>query len=223
MQNEAADGLRVAHGRLYEHILQECLTQPRSLEEMLPVFAAVKHGCRANRHQAVFEDIVVPRLMRGLEYYAIRQLGAWGAMLSSLEGFFSSPWRILVDGLSAEVSARVSGWAGWLLQALGRSREAVKPLSMSESIYVSEELSDSDDRWWWAGLCAVVLREVHMNLGNLARAQDTGERALAYAVRSGQKPLENLCRWGLGDVLFPDGRARGRGDGVRGSGARRGR
>jgi len=55
---------REAHGRLYEYYRSQAPELPDTLEEMMPLFAAVAHGCRAGRHQEAYDEVYRKRIRR---------------------------------------------------------------------------------------------------------------------------------------------------------------
>ena len=65
---------------------------------------------------------------RGKEHYSCKKLGAFGADLAALSGFFDPPWRRPVDGLKEVWRSWVLSEAGSDLRALGRLAEAVEPM-----------------------------------------------------------------------------------------------
>ena len=54
----------------------------------MPLFAAVLHGCQAGKHQEVLDEVYRQRIARTNEYFSVKKLGAIGADLSALSGFF---------------------------------------------------------------------------------------------------------------------------------------
>ena len=66
---------------------------PDTLEEMAPLYAAVAHGCQAGRHQEALDEVYWRRILRGEEFSVRQKLGAFGADLAALSGFFDPPWR----------------------------------------------------------------------------------------------------------------------------------
>jgi hypothetical protein len=69
-----------AHRRLYEYY--KSLPEkdlPDTLEEMGPLFAAVRHGCLAGKHQEVLDDVFWERIRRKEEGFDVHKLGAFGA------------------------------------------------------------------------------------------------------------------------------------------------
>lgn len=84
---EYPDAWREGNDRLYEHFKQRAGELPESIQEMEPLFMAVGYGCNAGRHRDVLHDVYLPRIMRGRQSYAARELGARSALLSALTHF----------------------------------------------------------------------------------------------------------------------------------------
>jgi hypothetical protein len=88
----------------------------------------VMHGCQAGRHQEAFDDVYWERIQRGNEYFNLKKLGAFGADLAVLSGFFDLPWRKPVDELRKSDKGLILNSAGAWLRALGRLAEAAQPM-----------------------------------------------------------------------------------------------
>ena len=97
---EQPQGWREAHSRLYEYYKTHAKELPDTIEEMAPLFAAVAHGCQAGRHQEALDEVYWRRIRRGEESFSSKKLGAFGADLAALSGFFDPPWRQPVAALS---------------------------------------------------------------------------------------------------------------------------
>jgi predicted ATPase len=78
-----------ANYRLYEHYNNDAKPLPDNIQEMEPLFLAVTYGCQAGRYRDALHEVFIPRILRGEnQSYATRQLGARGAVVSSLSYFF---------------------------------------------------------------------------------------------------------------------------------------
>ena len=118
---------REAHSRLYEYYKKQAPEQPDTLEAMAPLYAAVAHGSAAGRHQEALDEVYWRRI-RGGTSFRMKKLGAFGADLAALAGFFDPPWRRPVVGLREECEG-VRPERGRLdLRALGRLAEAREPM-----------------------------------------------------------------------------------------------
>jgi uncharacterized protein DUF4062 len=102
---------RAAHRRLYKHL---CKTAPKctivnksdlskitfanhsvqhpSLEDLQPLYQAIRHGCQANLVQETYEKVWTYRIRQGDYDYSARQLGAYGSNLGAIACFFEVPW-----------------------------------------------------------------------------------------------------------------------------------
>ena len=128
LRREVPAAWQEAHGRLYEHYKSVAKEFPDTIEEMAPLYAAVAHGCRAGRHQETLEEVYLRRIKRSNEHYSWKKLGAFGADLAALSGFFDPPWRRPADGLREASKGFVLNEAGSALLALGRPAEAIEPM-----------------------------------------------------------------------------------------------
>jgi tetratricopeptide (TPR) repeat protein len=167
---------RAGHSRLYEYF--EALPekhQPDTLEELAPLFQAVFHGCQAGRHLEALLQIYWGRIVRNREAYLVKKLGAFGADLAALAGFFDPPWERAVVSISEEAQAFVVGQAGYRLRALGRLREAVAPMQVSLDMAVEQK------DWHNAAIAAGNLGELQLTLGKVAEAITLAERSVEYA------------------------------------------
>ena len=70
---------RAGNNRLYEHYRQATLDLPTKLEEMLPLYTAVVHGCRAGKEQEVLDEVYWRRICRAGDYFGAFKLGAFAA------------------------------------------------------------------------------------------------------------------------------------------------
>jgi hypothetical protein len=113
-----------AHSRLYEYFKNQAKEYPDTIEEMSPLYAAVAHGCQAGRYQDAMDEVVWRRIRRMNEAFNTSKLGAFGADLVAVSGFFDSFWDKPVAGLTENDKAYVQYEAGYDLRALGRLKEA---------------------------------------------------------------------------------------------------
>ncbi len=172
---------REAHGRLYEYYKGRAPECPDTLEAMAPLYAAVAHGCAAGRHQEALDEVYWGRIERGNEFYAVFKLGAFGADLAALAGFFDPPWRRPIAGLTEEWKALVLNQAGVDLRALGRLAEAREPMQASLDAYIAQKS-------WMAAA------RIASNLSELALAAGTCPRRSAPPRRESNCPTAALTR-----------------------------
>ena len=94
LARQLPEAWREGNRRLYEHYRQVPEKDlPDTLDELLPLYAAVVHGCRAGRVQEACDEVYWRRIHRGNESYSLKKLGAFGAELTALAAFFERPWE----------------------------------------------------------------------------------------------------------------------------------
>ncbi|MFC1537737.1 hypothetical protein ACFL4P_02795, partial [Gemmatimonadota bacterium] len=201
LRGEAPEAWKQAHSRLYEYYrdLQK-KKQPDTLEEMQPLFAAVAHGCLAGRHQESLDQVFNPRIARDNEAYCAHVLGAFGAVLSAISGFFEVPWSKPSSGLKDSDKSWVLSVAGFCLRALGRLREAAQPIKAGLKARIG--LKD----WENAAIAASNLSELYLAIGDLAQAVEYLRQSVEYADRSEDEFQRLGKRAGLAAALHQAGR-----------------
>jgi tetratricopeptide (TPR) repeat protein len=191
---------REAHGRLYEHYSSAAKGYPDTIEEMTPLYAAVAHGCQAGRYQEAFNEVYRRRIHRGDEFFSLHKLGAFGADLAALAGFFDPPWEKPAAGLTEPDKAFVLNEAGFDLRALGRLGEAVEPMRAG----LDADIAGED--WGNAAISAGNLSELHLTLGDIGQAVAYAEQSVQLADRSGDAFRRMAFRTTLADALHQAGR-----------------
>jgi tetratricopeptide (TPR) repeat protein len=188
LKTDHPDAWKAAHNRLYEYY---CALPDKDLpdtaEEMAPLYQAVIHGCHAGHHQETMDEVYRRRIHRGNEAYGIKKLGACGADLSALAGFFDSPWRTPVGELEESSQAYVLNEAAFVLRALGRLAEAVAPLETGLAMRIEQK------NWKSAAIQAGNLSELLLTLGRMEEAPGYAERSAGYADDGGDA-FFNICQ-----------------------------
>jgi len=101
---------------------------PDTLQELEPLYQAVKHGCLAGEYFKALSDVYRDRILRGDEGYSTFKLGAYAQDLTAIAGFFPEGWEQPVSsGLSEEKQGWLLAEASFCLMSLGRLAEAVEP------------------------------------------------------------------------------------------------
>ena len=188
------------HRRLYEHLRQAAPDLPETLEAMQPLYAAVVHGCRAERQQEAMDEVYRRRILRGNEHFSWRKLGAFGSELTALAGFFDRPWSQPSTRLTAAAQALVLSLASFHLRALGRLAEAIEPMQAGLEAYIVQE------NWREAAREASNLSELTLTLGDVPRAVAFGEQSVELADRSGDAFHRMSKRATRADALHQAGR-----------------
>jgi len=201
LQRTNPEAWREAHSRLYEYYaaLPE-KDLPDTLEEMMPLYAALAHGCQAGRHQEALDKVYWHRINRLDEFFSTRYLGAFGADLAALSGFFDPPWHQPVVGLTEAAQAWLLTEAGFRLRALGRLAEAAQPLQGALEAAIARS------NWRNGAIAAGNLSELSLNRGDLAQALDFARQGVELVDRSTDDSLWMALRTALADALHQAGR-----------------
>ena len=195
LREDAPEAWRAGNERLYEHYREAAPEYPETLEAMLPLYAAVVHGCRAGREQEAYEEVYQRRIRRENKAFSARKLGAFGAELTALAAFFDRPWDRPSYRLTAADRAWLLNEAGFTLRALGRLPEAVQPMRASTDMYIERREFD------YAARTASNLSELALTLGQVAGAVAAGEESVELADRSGDAGIRMINRTVLANAL----------------------
>jgi tetratricopeptide (TPR) repeat protein len=198
LQRERPDAWREANNRLYVHLKSTAKELPETVEEMAPLYAAVVHGCAAGRHQEALDDVYQRRIFRD-DYFSTSKLGAHGADLSSLTGFFAEPWGKIVAGLIEASESLVLNLASLNLRALGRLRESAQPLLAGLQTHLSK------NAWAEAAVSAINLSELYLSMGEVLQSLNVAQRSVDLADRSGNSFCRMAGRATLADALHQAG------------------
>jgi len=201
LREDHPDAWREGNDCLYEHYKQAAPELPDTLEEMAPLFAAVAHGCAAGRHQEAYDEVYRRRIRRGNEAYSLQKLGAFGADLAALSGFFDLPWGVPLGGLRNDDRAWALNGAGFRLRALGRLAEAVEPMQAGLDAHIARE------DWMNAAIAAGNLSELFVIMGDLRQALEFAQQSVDRADESGVAFQRIIKRTTLADALHQAGRA----------------
>ncbi len=189
------EATREAHRRLYEHLKQSVTELPDTLTDMMPLYHAVAHGCRAGLHKRAYETVYRPRICRENEYFQLGRLGASGTDLAMLSGFFQSVWDQPVGKLTDKDKSIILHTVGFELRAIGRLTEATQPMSGALEFHI--EHSDWDNACSQAGN----LSELYLTLGDVSAAVRAAEHSVELADRSGDAFARMGYRTTLADAL----------------------
>ena len=196
LQEDAPDAWEAGNGVLFEHYKDIADEFPDTREGMVPLYAAVSHGCRAGRHQKALDDVLYARAERGDEHFAVNKLGLVGPHLAALSNFFepSPPWAQPLAALFKPDRAYVLNEAGFGLRAQGRLREAEAPMAAGLAIRV-----DTDDRQN-AAIAASNLSQIRLAIGNVAGAIEATQAAVRHADASDNAFWRMAARTALADA-----------------------
>ncbi len=75
LRNNSPEAWREAHGRLYEYYKKSQPKEyPDTVEEMLPLYRAVAHGCKAGRHNEALGEVYIRRIQRGDKFFIMLRI-----------------------------------------------------------------------------------------------------------------------------------------------------
>jgi tetratricopeptide (TPR) repeat protein len=189
-----------AHYRLYEYFKNQAKEYPDTIEEMSPLYSAVAHGCQAGRYQDAMDEVYLRRIQRRGEFFNTAKLGAFGADLDAISGFFDSLWDKPVARLTEAAKAFILNEAGFDLRALGRLKEAAQ--SMQAGLEARVALED----WKNAAIDASNLSELYLTIGDISLALKYANQSVDLADRSGDAFWRMASPTALADALHQAGR-----------------
>ncbi len=126
---------------------------------MTPLFAAIAHGCAAEREAETLSEVYWPRIARGNENFRGEKLGLFGQELAALAAFFETPFTKPSPRLSPGDQALALNFAGFRLRALGRLEDAAEPMR------AALELTARSEAWENASGNAGNLSELLLTIG----------------------------------------------------------
>lgn len=195
------DLFREAHRRIYKHLCEATKEGDEpTLEDLQPLYQAVRHGCLAGLQQETYVKVYSRRIMKGNEYHSVKRLGAFGSDLGAVVCFFEDPCRVLFPCIKESTQSMLLNNAASWLEALGRQAEALEPMR------VSAEMDVKMGEWKGAAISYSNLSGLELTLGQIARAVKDAEQSVAYGDRSGDAfgRISKLVR--LADTLHQAGR-----------------
>ncbi|MCP4112889.1 MAG: hypothetical protein GY749_46420 [Desulfobacteraceae bacterium] len=182
LRNNNTEAWKKAHKHLYEYYQNISLKSlPNTLEEMEPLFNAIKHACHAGRYQEALENIYWKKIKRKHEHYITRKLGAYSADLAVLSNFFESPWKELVTGLDDYWKPGILKWTGFNLWTFGRLEEAAQLLKEALEYRKRQKL------WESAASILCHLSGLHLIWGNIKQAVEYAKQSVKFA--------DSSCKW----------------------------
>jgi hypothetical protein len=139
LEETAPEAAKAAHEILYRHYAAAVPYLPDTLEEMQPLFNAVRHGVKAGYAQQTYEAVFQRRIQRGGDAYITRVLGAFGPHLTNLANFFEGSWRTPRRDLQPRAQAWLLSEAAFALVALGRLSDSVEPRRAGMQLSIHQE------------------------------------------------------------------------------------
>jgi tetratricopeptide (TPR) repeat protein len=181
LKNTNAAAWRAAHWRLYEHLRDATSEGEKpTLSDLAPLYHAIAHGCRAERHEEALQKVYIARICRltsdgSLEDYSGGKLGASSSDLAAVSWFFQKPFEVPTPTLSDHWKIWVIAEASYNLRSQGRFDEANS--AMREALRRAEE----EGQGGAASALASNLSETELLVGKVKVAAAMAEQAIAYA------------------------------------------
>jgi tetratricopeptide (TPR) repeat protein len=201
LQAQSPAAWRDANNRLFEHYQKLPVAElPVTLDEMVYLFQAVTHGCRAGRRQEAWDKVYWPRIRRKDEGFSVVILGAYGADLVALANFFEVCWDRPAAELDNLAKARAQTSAAFNLRGLGRLEEAVSSGRAGLNTHLSL------NGWIPAGDAAGNLSESLVTFGDLRQAIVDAQLSIELAAKGGDQDLLVTNRATLADALHQSGK-----------------
>lgn len=183
------DAWREGNYCLYKHLKRTTKEFPDSIEEMTLLYAAMSHGCEAGEYRDALE-IHWSRISRKKEFYSTNKLGAFGADLAAMTGFFDQPWLQIKHQLDEKAKAHIFNLVGFRLKALGYLLEAVAPMQAAFEIYIL--LRD----WVNADIVSGNISTLYMTIGDLKQSLKYAEESVKLADHTHQRITATQKRLG---------------------------
>lgn len=176
---------------------------PENEEGMVPLFAAIAHGCAAGREDEAWKEVYWPRVARGNKNFALRTLGLYGQELSALAAFFVQPFDRPIPELSVARQGLILNLAGYRLRAIGRLEDASVPMRLGSQLQADQgDLRNASSGFGNLSELLVTIGRVDGPEG----AVTTAAHALEFADRSGDNFQRLARRTTHGNALFQAGR-----------------
>jgi tetratricopeptide (TPR) repeat protein len=212
------DAWREGNNQLFNYFRLAVKGRPDTVKEMSCLYAAVPHGCKADRHERAFHEVYFVRIQQGRKFFAPSKLGTVGADLEALSCFFDAPWdhpydppwKHPVASITEKWRALLFGQAGYRLWMLGRLKEAITPMKEALEADVTrakEALEEAVAReaWMYASVDADTLGALYLSLGDINKALSYSEDGVKYALDSGDRDQLVSALSTQGDVLHHQG------------------
>jgi hypothetical protein len=95
---QRSEAWKECNRRLFNYYRTLAPQLPETFREMEPLFLAVICGCNAGLYRETLHEVYIPRIQRGDTFFAVKVLGARGALLSVLARFFErGRWELPIE------------------------------------------------------------------------------------------------------------------------------
>ncbi len=174
------------HKAIYEYFGRLALEEPKTLEEMQPLFEQVYHGCRARLYDEVFYEVYWGKIHKREEYFITSKLGAWEIDLFLAKNFFPeadlSQMSLVIEKNGQAFLLHAAGGA---LLNTGRPKDAEKPFLTGIKMYI-----DAED-WENANRGYLNLTDLQFRTGELEKGLLSAKEALKLSEKA--ESDEGIC------------------------------
>ncbi len=161
--------------RLFYHISNNISPQPETSFGIIQLYTAAQHGCRANLHEQVFEELFEQRIWRRDRYFSTNELGLLNDELEVLVHFFSIPFDVPHPNLPDRLHGRLYTQVALCLKGSLRLKESVVPYEKATAF------REANKQYQDAVINACNLCQINLYLGNLSKAKTNGQKAIHYS------------------------------------------
>jgi tetratricopeptide (TPR) repeat protein len=202
-QSFAEEDKRECHKRIYHYFGEIAKDEPKTLEEMKPLFEQVYHGCMAGLYDEVFDGVYWEKINRKEENFIIHSLGAWGTALSLIRNFFPKGDLTKMPRVSKKKDQSfLLNSAGLALLNIGRPKEAEEPFLTG----VRMDIEEKD--WENASAGYQNLADLQFRIGELEKALNSAEEALKMAEKARSDEDIMTSKAYLGQILYLLGKSK---------------
>lgn len=194
LRERAPDAWREAHARLSVHYRQMAPDLPETAGEMVPLYAALTHACKAAQYEEGLHEIYRRRILRGSEEFSVYKLGMVGADLAALASFFPAGWHQPEPSLSRADRIFLMERAGLYLRTLGR-------LEAVDVLHAALDLARESQEQVLAEKCLRHLAAAYRTAGELQRSLECTQEAITRADLRRELFYRVANRASLGQVL----------------------
>jgi tetratricopeptide (TPR) repeat protein len=208
IENQDPEFWLAGNKTLYEYYSTKASDRPVKAKNMTLLYSAVSHGCAAQQHQEVFEDVLLKRVWRSRRiYFSTRRLGMIGSDLVALSNYFSTRWTSVLAHLPARTKVLVMTNAGVRLRQLGRLADA-RDCFGSVLTTVETEAAGPEDfedgSYAAAQYCEllVIAGLLENSTADVDSAVESGQRAIQYADVGDDPYFQMHARSSLAEAYF---------------------
>jgi len=170
---------KACHKAIYEYFGKLAPKEPKTLDEMQPLFEQIYHGCSAGLYDEVLDNVYWERIHRREERFIIHKLGAWETDLSLARSFFPNGDLSQMPLVSREEDKSfLLNSAGLSLLSIGKPKEA-------EGLYERKLKMNVEEKQWRAASVGYRnLADLQFRIGELEKGLESAKKALELSEKA---------------------------------------